>query len=304
MEGAQGQAPCGLVPTSHCLTSFPRRDFGFSARRSVMLETSAISPRYAVVLGAACGFFLVGTLLAVVVLLGDYGADGRETPGKSARSKKSALSEEEREKLRKKLDKYDRLLGDLEERLITVSNELNTAREARGAAPGGAMPGGETGGTSSTVAGGVGTFVATRNDYSGAGGAPEIPMSDPAVVAALESLGIDAGREQEWREAVQAVYREVKGDEYRELRNRRVDRSADFLEAHLRLTQTQKEALIQIRRRENDKMAELYSRMTAENNREIQAEGERVQMASAEEFRQLLSPDQARRLGPTLNSLR
>ncbi len=267
-----------------------------------MLESTSISPRYAAALGVACAFLLIGLLLAVGLLVGVPGLS--ETVAGTAVSTPS-LTEAQRERARELLTKYERAIGSLNERLATLREELARPPGVSGApqAPG-APDKTDKKTDEKTDVRPTGPATEARLDYRGRTGAPALQRSDPSVVVALQTLGFDAGQEEEWREAVEVVHREVRAEEYRDLRNIRVDKQAATAEKYLKLTPFQKGAFVAIRQRENEKLADLYSRVCPENFREINSEFQRVQSSSAEEFRALLGPDQAKHLGQSLSSMK
>lgn len=256
------------------------------------MQDGAISPRYAVILGAACGFFLVGTLLAVAVLVGDMGAD----TSKPVAPRKTVTTADQ-EALTKKIKKLDEMIADMESRFAKMTDELAAARAKSGGAGGKPVEKGATGSEPKDAAAG-------NPDYSGRAGAPEVSMADPAVAGKLAALNLDQGHEEEWKDAVQEVYRELRRDEMVEGRNMRTGKIVDLFTKNLHLTDEQKALLVDIRHRESEKLAELYSRINADNSKEITAELMRVQFASAEEFKKSLNPDQAVHVGQTLGGLR
>lgn len=257
-----------------------------------------ISPRYAVLLGAACGFFLVGTLLAIAVLIGDFGSDSGRAATLPA---KRSVTEEDAGKIDRKIAKFDEAIADFEARFAKMTEELAAAKakaQKDSAKPVEKSDAGNPAGGSSATEG-----SSALPDYSGKASAPAISMADPAVVGALAALNLGEGHEQEWKEAVQEIHRELYSEELRDGRDLRTDRIVALFEKNLHLSESQKTLLRDIRKRESQKLADLYSRVSVDNNREIRAEMIRVQFASAEEFKRELNAEQAARVGKTLNGL-
>lgn len=246
-----------------------------------MVESGTLSPRHATVLGGLAGLFTSLALFSGFLLLSDaQGAVPVPTEGKKATA-------DPNEKYREYITRCDDSIKYYEKRLEELRGDLAAAKASELGSVG------EISGT-----------PALAQDFSGAADAPPLSPTEPSLVIVLEQQGLDPTRDAEWKVAVATVFREVKRDEFLEVNLYYIPQQIMLLDRFLRMNDDQKRVLQRIREKESAEMAELSSRRSVDNKKEIDAELIRVQVSAADEFRGYLTAEQAARLGPTLNAIR
>ncbi len=253
-----------------------------------------VSPQVAAVLGAAFGFFLVGTVLAAVVLVGDYEYQEPRfaRPSPTAPARDGSL-----QKMLAKLERDDAGLVDLEDRLTQVGNALSSLRS--GVLPSGAVPA-----MAGTATGSVKSVVAsTHRALARAEGEASRSGADTAVLASLQALESEPSGDRAWDEALQFALRAIRLKEGVANLNRDLRGQVEWAVRAADLTPAQCDQFQRIRERENGEVADLMAQLTPENQKEIRAEATRVRTVALEEFKTHLRPEQASRFGTTLTDV-